>query len=674
MDLKKHLSYNNIVAYLLILMSIAVVLLIQIEHFKPFVNIKNALFIVSVSILVVFSSFFFLFKGKLSINKSIINIFVLVYLVWNILSYFIFDYTSKLYLILTICYVLLFFLVQLFYTEKTKKYFVYSICLTSILMGVYGIMQFLGKDIPFFINYFGSRFQIGTRVFTTLGNPNLQGGLSVLFLPILIALVIYSFRRKNLFLRIFSIIGFIGNFLLLLMAQTRGSWIAGFLTIITFAIFFYWKKELKFLKKHWLKSLFIVLLFLIIGVTAFNFLPDSIINPQTVNIRMFYYTNTLDMITETPSTLLLGRGLGSFSAYYPEFRDKRKAFSLGEKSLEFRVEHPHNEHLEILSDLGLIGYIVFVLIVISSLWLLIKKNDVLSIGLAAAIVGILIDGLMMQNLRFVVIAFLLWFSIGLSSIKTGLNSEKIETEAKNKSEKFNSKNKIKLLGFIDSKFIDINLNGIIIIALLVLIIFSGVFVKYGIDHYQQGKFTKLGLAYYTQGNNDNAVYYLQKSYDLDNTDKRTLYYLAPSYKNIGKEEKAIRYYKELLGLDYNFIQANSNLGLIYYLKGDFNNAKSYFLKQIISNNMFWRPYYMLTLMLSKENNLEKAYEYANEIVILDDLVDIPDEVLILSLKIAGQYYISKQDNQKVLDIYTKLYDVLPEGEEKNQIGKVLNKR
>ena len=640
---KENKILKNVINIILLLMALIIPLAINIKHFKPFINIKNSIFLVTVSIMSILLILSFLFSGKLKLYMTKLNLFVLLYFVWNVISYFIFPYTEKLYFNMLVCAILLFFIIQYTFNDKWREYLFYIFGLIGVIMGIYGIMQFFGIDFSFFINYFGSRFEVGSRIFTTLGNPNLQGGFSVFLLPVLLALFIKKLKGKNLLLKIFSGLAFIFNLLLLLMSQTRGSWIAAIFTIIVFIIFYFWKREYKFIKNHWRGFVVGIVVFIGLIIFGLTLLPDSFVNPQTANIRLFYYTNTIDMITESTTTLLFGRGIGSFSAYYPSFRDKITAFKLGETSLEFRVEHPHNEHLEILSDLGVVGYLLFVLIIIFALFELLKNNDILSIGIATAIVGVLLDGLMMQNLRFIVVMFLLWIAIGLSSYRF---------KFENNNKKLNYK--------------EFNINGIFIVVAIFLIIILGNVALYGINHFKQGDIVRYGLGYYTQGQSQEAVYYLSNSYNLDSTDKRTLYYLAPSYMGIGDDKRAIETYKELLSLDPNFIQANNNLAFIYYSNDDYVNSKKYLLKQINSNNMFWKTYYLLSLIYMREGNIGEAFEYSSRLLNLSNVISVGDDYRLSALKMQAQYYSEKKDMNKLSKVYSAMVEIMPDGKEKDQ--------
>ncbi|QBG47318.1 hypothetical protein EGM51_07925 [Verrucomicrobia bacterium S94] len=83
--------------------------------------------------------------------------------------------------------------------------------------------------------------------------------------------------------------------------------------------------------------------------------PDF--RPQT-------WMDTLDMISANPMT---GYGPGSYRYAYPEFRKRFK----GKRIL---TGHPHNEYLELISEFGLVGFILFALAWLwGCLWLLVKS-------------------------------------------------------------------------------------------------------------------------------------------------------------------------------------------------------------------------------------------------------------------------------------------------------------
>jgi len=457
--------------------------------------------------------------------------------------------------------------------------------IVSLVSSIYGLFQYIGIDFGSFVNYFGSRLSQGTRLFTIFGNPNLLGGFNVFILPLITAFFIKAIKDKNI--KKVWYLGLVGifAFITLILSQTRGCWIASGISLVVFFFLYYRKEGVAFVRKNVVLS--IIIIFILVGalvglgkvVLGNNELSDT----TSANIRLLYYGNTLKMIKENP---VFGRGVGTFSAYYPLYRNKQEAFSLGETAMEYRVEHPHNEHLELLSELGIIGYLLFLWIVVEALILLLKRDDIISLGIAISIFGLLVDGLMMQNLRFTVIASLLWLSFGFSTI------------VKNKNEKKSLGTKIPLKKLILSIFI-------------ILIMIFPIVSAYKTMH--SGYYIKMGLGYYSSARHEEAVSWFSKALEINPDNKRALYYMAASSNAIGKKGDAINYYQKLLEIDPNFIQANFKLGLVFLERNDIDEAEKYFLKQIEVNNMYWQSYYYLAYIEDIRGNNEKAKEYFIEI-------------------------------------------------------------
>ena len=83
-----------------------------------------------------------------------------------------------------------------------------------------------------------------------------------------------------------------------------------------------------------------------LGVTE----VDKAISAQA---RFHMYQNTLHMVKDS---FLMGVGFGNFKYVYPRYRDRVEWALSG---LGTRVEQAHNEYLQILSEVGLIGFLAF---------------------------------------------------------------------------------------------------------------------------------------------------------------------------------------------------------------------------------------------------------------------------------------------------------------------------
>jgi len=77
----------------------------------------------------------------------------------------------------------------------------------------------------------------------------------------------------------------------------------------------------------------------------------------TVNMRLVFWQNTLAMARDHP---VLGVGLGNFKLQYPLYHRAAKIdWTFNE---ERQLERVHNDHLQILAELGLVGFVAWVAI------------------------------------------------------------------------------------------------------------------------------------------------------------------------------------------------------------------------------------------------------------------------------------------------------------------------
>jgi O-antigen ligase len=124
--------------------------------------------------------------------------------------------------------------------------------------------------------------------------------------------------------------------------------------------------------------------------------------------RPALWANTLRIISDFP---LVGTGLGTFSSLYPDL--------YGEAG-PLRLSHTHNDYLEFLSELGIIGMLfllAIVLIMLSRILLVwsgrrYPEAKALALGGIIAIFGILIHSITDFNLH--IPANVLLFTIILS--------------------------------------------------------------------------------------------------------------------------------------------------------------------------------------------------------------------------------------------------------------------
>ncbi|WP_039043102.1 O-antigen ligase [Sporosarcina sp. ZBG7A] len=298
---------------------------------------------------------------------SIINIFILVFITFNIIK--------------TECF---FFLV------------IKTIYIMSILVALLGIIQVISYEL-LGINlggFFGYPFILQTDIRSTafFSNPNLYGfflhfghslSLSILILYKGIRIIPYSFK-----------IILINHFILLLAIIASGSKGATLSLIIATLVIF-----LVVIVKKKMFSILLVTLALPIALIIFNIreISKSIFQDNgESNTRLDFWEYTLRMFNEKP---FLGYGMDSF----------REVTSLN--------TIPHNLYLQTLSENGLLGLLVLIFIFVSSIYFLLfvclktiyNEYFLISTALFGALIEMLVHSISLSAFNNV----MLWLCISL---------------------------------------------------------------------------------------------------------------------------------------------------------------------------------------------------------------------------------------------------------------------
>lgn len=257
------------------------------------------------------------------------------------------------------------------------------------------------------------RQAFGLRVFSSFGNPNFYGNFLVIITPILIALFYRSggktFRpfvliallvpvvilTDKLFANYFGGItaqnqlwvtfGLIGCLLAVLgliwwkspsasasgmmiflgatcinlySTETKGAWVGFVAALVATALlagfFLVGKKARRITGGLMVVSFFVA----IMGFAAVRHYANQ--RKQSVDFRVFTWIATWDMIRTQP---LLGTGIGSFKWAYPAFRRPEIILLEGRSNTE--TDHAEDEYLEVMYDEGIIGFGIFLWLILS---------------------------------------------------------------------------------------------------------------------------------------------------------------------------------------------------------------------------------------------------------------------------------------------------------------------
>ena len=282
----------------------------------------------------------------------------LAYLGWGIFSYWKAPYhMSSTDFFLRHMFYMIVALIAIYELDEpaVEKLFKWLIFTAWIAIG-YGTLQFVdnmafprgpGKGIDPFV----WRGAFGDRVFSTYGNPNFYGDFLVIMFPILLT---QWFKQKRT-----SLLVLMGMLLLnLVMTGTKGAWLGFAMVCALFGViaFVFFQEQ----TKGYRKQVFGLVAAGVIGFVGYT-AKDLSARAVSINFRLFTWEATWEMIRTQPLT---GTGIGSFPPIYPAFRRPPIFHIEGKHNTE--TDHAENEYLEQMFDNGILGFGIFLWLVIST--------------------------------------------------------------------------------------------------------------------------------------------------------------------------------------------------------------------------------------------------------------------------------------------------------------------
>ncbi len=602
---------NNLVYFLVVCCVISVSFAFSLETHRPFESIKEVLF----HFFVLLACFFLVARSILAatcpVKKDLLYVFVLLYLCYNLLSFALLPYTDRVYFINLVLLILFFFVASVAINSETKySYIIYAVGLVVGLSSIYSFFQIFGYDLAPFVNSF-QREYMSRRGHSFFGNPNPFAAVLVSTLP----LVLYGFFTRTGAARIFLAICFLLGVGGLLSTQTRAAFLGSSISII---LFFF----ISFGKAHKRRYLWVVSSTFVLVVAGF--LYTATMTEGTLGSRKLWWRNTLEIVEDYP---LFGSGVGTFNVYYPAYRQQSPDIDQGYPT-GGRLVHAHNEFLELLSDLGIVGFLLFWGVLFAFFYKYYvnwdPKKKYLIAGNCCAVMGLLIHNLYSQNLRFVFVAVFFWLNLAL---QPALVSEP-------RPEGNSTLNAGKVIGVF------------LLLPLLAMIFFNHSLKVFSADHYFME-----GVAFSNAGDDRTAEPYFIQALDNYPQDKWALYQLGVSQFRLEKFAESKRTLLRLIQLDPNFLQSHVWLANNYFMTQEFQRAKVEFQESIRLDQEFGPAYYYLGLIAVRENDVEKAIEYFERIYALEGDT-VTENLRVEALK--NLVDINEQlGNEKKVELYTQ---------------------
>lgn len=215
--------------------------------------------------------------------------------------------------------------------------------ITGLFEALHGIGQYFG----FFVTYYDK--------FSPTGNFNNPAGYAVV-LSALFPFALYTILDKNTYKRILGSIAVISIVIAVCLSGSRAGIFAICISLIV-SFYFYAKK------RGWItwRKIILPILVIIMLVICLYFLKKD-----SADGRLLIWRCSLKMIAEKP---LLGHGHDSFQTKYMVYQ--ANYFSKNPTSkfayLADNTWHPFNEYLKLIIEHGIIGFLLFIMLVIVAL-------------------------------------------------------------------------------------------------------------------------------------------------------------------------------------------------------------------------------------------------------------------------------------------------------------------
>lgn len=359
-----------------------------------------------------------LFRERIDFSGTSLNFFVflmMAMLSWGVVNSY--DKLSSLKSVMVyIAFILVYYLIVRLINNKEKLVKAFSLLtVASLVCSLYGIYQYFNpaelqvwQDSEMFS-------EISGRIVSFFENPNVYGEYLILIIMINVAL--FATLKKPL-LKVCALILLALSGLCMILTYSRGCWIGIALAVALF-LFIYSKK--------------VFLLFAVLGVVALFFLPKSVMTrllsignlaDSSTSYRVYIWQGTMNMLKDFWVTGI-GVGTSAFNHVYP-------IYAFGAIS----APHPHNLYLLLLSEMGILGLLVFAVLMIMILKKLFvtanKSGDKIisaySAALFSALVGFLVQGIF-DNVWYNYRVFLLfWIIVGLSGAVCLIHKKTEDTE------------------------------------------------------------------------------------------------------------------------------------------------------------------------------------------------------------------------------------------------------
>jgi len=338
---------------------------------------------------------------------SILDLLILIFCISGLaITYYHNNAISNKFILLLLVLTLYFYF-KIFLSQYKWSIFILTtfFILTGLVEAVWGLKQLYG-----FSPSQHSLFKTTGSFF----NPGPYAGYLAMVIPLAFYYMLNDYRIfKNKLHYIYipfyvrwgiSVLSFFSTLLVLPAAMSRASWIAAIIgCLISGLLYLSKKKNLKAYIKRFRKKLIFILsgtiILSIIGLIGIYHLKKD-----SADGRALIWKISIETIKEYP----FGIGIGNFSRVYGDKQAEYFAMQQGtgqEQLVAGNPEYAFNEYLQICIEFGIIPFLVFISIIIYTVYIGIKKKNYATIG---AFISLLVFAFM--SYPFSILPFLISFA------------------------------------------------------------------------------------------------------------------------------------------------------------------------------------------------------------------------------------------------------------------------
>ena len=453
---------------------------------------------------------------------------------------------------------------------------------SCLAVTAYGFMQYLGFDRVRWAYQYG-----GQRPFATLGNPNFLGGHFAVLLAWASAYFL-SARTTGSRTGWFLLAALWG--MLVLVSQTRGSWLAAG-AAISFVVVAHWRGGRLDIARQgpWLAGAMGLAMLVVLGLSSANSeiatRAGTMVNPQFGQLakRASSLKAAALIWRDRP---VLGIGPGNFKHGYgmhmaasiplSEYRQFTHSYS---------EEFTHSDPVQLLAETGVIGWGIFVWLIVCAVRLLRQpgRDPVMVTAVMAGGVALLVHGSFNLPMHIAPTSFLLWLGIGIAAIPIG-SASLFASEPERKPGS-------RVIGLAVGVALATGLAGALVFA-------SSVYSRKGGDYVKFGRWTE-------------AQWLYERSDLVDWNDRREMFFIASMLFQRGEYAASIPLFEKELKRNPYYMDGYANLGSALGAAGDIAGAEKALRPASELNPAYAEAYANLGVaLLQQKRKLEAAAAFS----------------------------------------------------------------